>query len=140
VADVANLTQERWQKLLDQVFPDGAVASWPHDDNAPGYPVIYMVPWLEVTGTAGLDPIVVMRPFGVDRVVGPFRMIGHEVLRTKPHILWAVTFQGVPNNPMIWCAAMGDSYAEQIAAERARQQADPFPDTSYWSQPQAVAL
>lgn len=125
VVDLEASQQAGWQKKLDGWFPDGAIASW-QEAPGPWSPVIYAVPWVEVVAVKGAWPVILLRPYGTDRVVGPYTVTGTEVLRTKPHLLLMVTFEGVENT-MLWCAGMDESKATAMVSERAEQQANPYP-------------
>ena len=121
--------QEHWQKRFDAWFPDGAIASW-QEEPGPGHPIIYAVPWVEVVAADGTDPVLLLRPYGTYRVVGPYKMTDYDVLRTKPHVLVLATVTGAPR-PLLLAAGMDDRRKRQMAPERARQQAEPYPSYIY---------
>jgi hypothetical protein len=114
-----------WQGRFDHWFPDGAIASW-QEEEGPWKPVIYAVPWVEVVAVQGNSPVILMRPYGTDRVVGPYVVVEHEILRLKPHLLLMATFENVVNH-MLLTAGMDESKAAAMAPARAYQQANPFP-------------
>lgn len=121
--------QEEWQQRFDAWFPDGAVASW-MEEPGPWHPLIYAVPWMEVVAVDDGDPVLLMRPYGTARVVGPYPMTAHEVLRTKPHLLLAATVVG-DDRRMLLSAGMDERRKVQIRPERADQQAHPYPSSIY---------
>lgn len=87
-----------WRSKLAREFPDGAVCSW----DRPGQPVIYLVPEIEVTGVAGLDPVVRLVPLDRSRVLGPLRVTSyHPVAGGWPPGTARVTFDN-EDDAMYW--------------------------------------
>jgi hypothetical protein len=122
---LAGWSQAQWQKKFDGWFPDGVIASWT-GHAGPGKPVIYAVPWIQVGAMDGNDPVIVMRPYGTSRVVGPYHVTDYDLLRTKPHNLVMVTFEEASEH-MVLAAGMDPRRREQMKPERAVQQARPVP-------------
>lgn len=105
----------RWQQKLDRDYPAGCVMSWPGDEQT-----IYQVPWVQVTGTAGLDPVVTWLVFGVDKRFGPARLLDSRPLQESPVLVTRVTLEDF-SGPMLWSAVPPDSpLARMLASERAR--------------------
>lgn len=66
-----------WAHKIAREFPDGAVCTWirPGAEGA----VIYLVPVIEVTGIAGLDPVVRLVPLDRSRVLGPLQVTSYQL-------------------------------------------------------------
>lgn len=90
---------DTYQHKFDREFPDGAVCTW---DRPGEHPVIYLIPRIEVTGAAGLDPVVTLTPLDRSRVLGPLQVISYNPAPAPwPPGVVRVMFAGV-EDPMFW--------------------------------------
>jgi hypothetical protein len=113
----------RWQRLLDREFPKGAVCEWVKHagtDNGP----TYKTPRIEVTGMAGLDPVIRLPIFGPEKVIGPVRCLSYTVTQRSPSVQARVELEGMP--AMFWSSGVGPILARAMDSER-RELADRAP-------------
>lgn len=108
----------RWQRRVDREFPRGLIMRWTGQDEP-----VYQVPWLQVTGAAGLDPVVTWLVHGVAKRFGPARVLSYAEVQREPCLVVRVALEGVDLS-MDWSAGVSDSLAAQMAADRAQAQAD----------------
>lgn len=107
---------EQWQKKLDDEFPDGLIVTWdvPSDDHRSS--VSYQIPRAEVIGQAGLDPVVDLPVFGIDKML-TVRVLHYEVKQRVPCFLAIVTVDNPPN--MRWSAGVEPLLARRMSDQRA---------------------
>lgn len=103
----------RWQAQLDKLFPDGAICSWERPEEADS-PVTYLVGRLEVTGMAGLDPMVQGADAANGRTFGPWRVLSFT--KVSPQ-LYRVHWDNIPE-PMLWNGRVSSELAIQLAPDR----------------------
>jgi hypothetical protein len=102
----------QWQTLLDADFPQGAVCAWDSPDSA-----VYQVPRIGVTGSEGSDPVVVLPVFGVEKVIGPDRLLSYTLVQRSPVLVARATLSGAAA-AMLWSAGVGPELARQMSQER----------------------
>ena len=83
----------KWQHSLDRAFPDGAIGSWANAGND----TVYRIPRVEVTGMAGLDPVLRMGVDGAEKVLGPWRVTSYR----EVHGGYQLTFAEEPQTMML---------------------------------------
>lgn len=101
----------RWQSRLDREFPRGLLATW-EDDDTP-----YLVPWVQVQGMRGADPIVYFTNDS-GRWFGPVALTSYEQFQASPHRMVRVTMDG-EDRAMVWCAAVPPRAQVQLRRLRA---------------------
>jgi hypothetical protein len=101
----------KWQSVLDKAFPDGAIAVWERPDS-PTYQVLR----IEVTGMAGLDPVVSLPVFGPEKLIGPTRLLAYAVLQRTPVLEARATLENMDS--MLWSAGVGPHLARSMRDER----------------------
>jgi hypothetical protein len=112
----ANALALKWQDKLDADFPKGLLAAW---DDRPGTDGghVYLCPRPEVTGMAGLDPIIMMPCPGHDKVVQPGTISGYKEIQTTPCKLVQVTFGS--GRTMAWSDGLTEAQVAHVADNRA---------------------
>ena len=117
---VGQTLQQSWQRKLDTLFKQGAIATWMRGSE--GDNTRYSVSWLEVQGTQGLDPVLRLYVHGSDRVLSDLVLTSWEVMRAKPHFIAKATFAGEPHAMML-TAAIPPELAKLMASDRESIQA-----------------
>jgi hypothetical protein len=112
-SDSSDVQVTRWQAILDRTFPDGAICSWRHPGGS-DFPVSYRVSRLEVTGMAGLDPMVTGSDSGSGRVFGPWRVTSYA---KQPGGLYEVRFDNIEET-MTWSTRVTPQLAALLRADR----------------------
>ena len=116
-------TVSKWQRLLDRDFPLGALCQWVEPD--PVQPM--RVARIQVTGAAGLDPIVAIPVFAVDKVIGPSQLLSYTVTQRTPCVVARVQLEGT-ERPMLWSSGIGPLLAHAMSKERAQLKKEVIPD------------
>jgi hypothetical protein len=113
--------QAQWQERLDTGFPKGMVAQWMDDygrlDGWGNRAAFYMVPWVQVTGLKGTDPVVTFADLGVEgKSLVNVQVISYEELQHSP-LLVRVKFAGDPGT-MLWISDISAELAARMASQR----------------------
>lgn len=105
----------RWQRVFDRDYPHGALVTVcdPRVDDA----IVYQVPRIEVTDMAGLDPVVALPVFEIDKLLGG-RVLSYAVTERRPHLLAQVTLAG-HDHRQLWNAGVSGPLAAAMADDRA---------------------
>jgi hypothetical protein len=97
----------RWQRRLDSLFPQGAVAEWQH----PGNPVRYRLAWIRAEDMEGLDPVLAL--YCIEpRVLDGLRLISMETVPDSSPLLYRIKTAArsdsgwEPEDPIQLCAAV----------------------------------
>lgn len=107
-----SLSVEQWQRKFDAEYPQGVIASWADQDRQDGR-TIYVIPRIEVTALAGLDPMVRLPVQASQVVLGPSRVMSyHQVTPEMARLEFG-------DRKMSWTSRMTEQLAQGLAADRA---------------------
>jgi hypothetical protein len=104
-----------WQDRLDAAFPHGLIATWDVPRGSSQRGICYQIPRAEVIAQAGMDPVVALPVFGIDKLL-VMRVRTYDVRQRQPCLVARVTRDDPP--PMFWSAGVGRVLATRMADQR----------------------